>query len=67
MAVDAENALKGSLANEDAIERAGNLAAQAANPVTDQRGPADYKRHLAGELTKRALRRAIARARGQEA
>lgn len=67
MAVDAENALRGSLANEETIERAGNLAAQAANPVTDQRGPADYKRHLAGELTKRALRRAIARARGQEA
>ena len=34
--------------------------------VTDQRGPADYKRHLAGELTKRALRLAVARARGQD-
>ena len=33
----------------------------------DQRGPADYKRHLAGELTVRALRRAVARAQGQEA
>ncbi|MGH8991864.1 MAG: FAD binding domain-containing protein, partial [Acidimicrobiia bacterium] len=39
-------------------------AAEATNPQTDQRGPADYKRHLAGELTKRALRRAVARARG---
>ena len=37
------------------------------NPQADQRGPADYKRHLAGELTLRALRRAVARARGQEA
>ena len=30
----------------------------------DQRGPVDYKRHLAGELILRALRRAAARARG---
>ena len=37
------------------------------NPQADQRGPADYKRHLAGELTLRALRRAVARARGEEA
>ena len=37
------------------------------NPSADQRGPADYKRHLAGELTLRALRRAVARARGEGA
>ena len=41
-------------------------AAEECDPVTDQRGPADYKRALAGELTRRALRSAIARARGQE-
>ena len=29
-------------------------------PSADQRGPVDYKRHLAGELTVRALRRAAA-------
>ena len=42
-------------------------AAESTNPSTDQRGPADYKRHLAGELTHRALRRAVARARGEGA
>ena len=35
------------------------------DPASDQRGPADYKRHLAKELTARALRRAVARAKGE--
>ena len=36
-------------------------------PMADSRGPVDYKRHLAGVLTKRAVRRATARALHQEA
>ena len=39
----------------------GQIAARRCTPVTDQRGTADYTRHLADELTRRALRRAIAR------
>jgi len=35
----------------------------ACEPVTDQRGTAEYKRHLASELTVRTLRSAVARAR----
>ncbi len=60
----AEDSLRGNAVTEEAIEAAGALAAEHTNPATDQRGPADYKRHLAGELTKRALRTAIERARG---
>jgi aerobic carbon-monoxide dehydrogenase medium subunit len=66
-APEAEEALRGRPATEDSFAVAGRLAAEHCNPVADQRGPADYKRHLAAELTTRALRRAVARARGQEA
>ena len=31
-------------------------------PASDQRGPSDYKRHLAQELTLRSLRAAVAQA-----
>ena len=60
----AEDSLRGRAATEEIFEAAGALAAEHCNPYTDQRGPVDYKRHLAGELTKRALRSAIDRARG---
>ncbi len=59
VATAAEDAARGQVANEALVEHVGELAAQATNPNTDQRGPADYKRHLAGELTKRAMRRAL--------
>ncbi|GAA3845699.1 xanthine dehydrogenase family protein subunit M [Sphaerisporangium flaviroseum] len=54
-------ALRGRPPSEDLYEQAGVLAAQSCSPVTDMRGSADYKRHLAMELTKRALRRSVAR------
>lgn len=63
----AEAMLRGRPATPENLAGAAALAAEATNPHTDQRGPADFKRHLAGELTRRALRRAVARARGQEA
>jgi aerobic carbon-monoxide dehydrogenase medium subunit len=62
----AEAALIGKPATEENIAAAGALASEHCNPPTDQRGPSDYKRHLAGELTKRALRTAIERAKGQQ-
>jgi carbon-monoxide dehydrogenase medium subunit len=59
-----EAALIGNRPGDDVIEAAAAAASASCNPTTDQRGPAEYKRHLAGELTRRALRRAIARAEG---
>lgn len=61
--VGVREALIGAPANEDTFAEAGRLAAQACEPVTDQRGTADYKRHLAAELTIRTLRTAVARVR----
>jgi aerobic carbon-monoxide dehydrogenase medium subunit len=63
----AEDALRGREPTDDALAASAAAAAEASDPSTDQRGPAEYKRHLAGELTLRALRRALARARGEGA
>jgi len=64
-APEAEEFLVGALTTEESFARAGQLAAEHCHPVSDQRGPAEYKKHLASELTIRALRRAVRRARGQ--
>ena len=63
----AEELLRGSAPSEQLFEQAGQIASEDCAPTADGRGPADYKRHLAGALTKRALRRATARALHQEA
>jgi carbon-monoxide dehydrogenase medium subunit len=65
-AAGAEEFLRGAPATEESFARAGELAAASCQPVSDQRGPADYKRHLACELTIRSLRRALQRARPDE-
>jgi carbon-monoxide dehydrogenase medium subunit len=62
----AEELLRGKVPSDDLFAEAGEIAAEDCSPVTDGRGPADYKRHLAGVLTKRALRRAAARALHKE-
>ncbi|MFV8318057.1 FAD binding domain-containing protein [Mycobacterium sp. 23] len=58
-------ALVGRPATEETFAEAARLAGQACEPVTDVRGTADYKRHLAGELTIRTLRSAVRRVRNQ--
>jgi carbon-monoxide dehydrogenase medium subunit len=62
----AEELLRGERPSEELFEQAGAIAAEDCAPIADGRGPVDYKRHLAGVLTKRALRRASARALQQE-
>jgi carbon-monoxide dehydrogenase medium subunit len=62
---EAEDFLRGAPATEETFARAGQLAAEHCRPVSDQRGPAEYKRHLASELTVRALRIAVHRAQGR--
>ncbi len=57
-------ALRGKEPAEDLYAEAGALAAENCSPSEDMRGSEDYKRHLADELTRRALRRAVERARG---
>jgi len=64
---EAERLLVGRPPSEELFEAAAELAAAACSPVSDQRGSADYKRHAAGELARRALRRATGRALQAEA
>jgi carbon-monoxide dehydrogenase medium subunit len=61
--VSAEEVLRGREPTEELLAAAAEAAAGDVRPTSDQRGPACYKRHLAGELTQRALRRAVSRAR----
>ena len=63
----AQELLSGQAPGEDLFAAAGEIAAADCSPMADGRGPVDYKRHLAGVLTQRALRRAVARALHQEA
>ncbi len=54
-------ALRGQEPSEDLYARAGAIAAESCSPTTDNRGTADYKRHLADELTRRTLRTSVGR------
>jgi CO/xanthine dehydrogenase FAD-binding subunit len=56
-------ALAGQPVSDDAIEAAATAARDAATPITDQRGTAEHRKHLAGVLTRRALQAAVDRAR----
>jgi aerobic carbon-monoxide dehydrogenase medium subunit len=62
----AEELLRGKAPSDDVFAQAGEIAAEDCAPMADGRGPVDYKRHLAGVLTRRALGRATARALHQE-
>jgi carbon-monoxide dehydrogenase medium subunit len=63
----AEDLLRGRAPSEELFAQAREIAAEDCSPSADGRGPVDYKRHLAGVLTERALRRATERALRREA
>jgi len=62
-ATEAEQALTGQALTPALIERAAELAVGAARPISDQRGSADFRRHLVRVLTRRTLTTAHERAR----
>jgi carbon-monoxide dehydrogenase medium subunit len=62
-ATAAEGALEGQALTPATIERASRLAVEATHPISDQRGSAEFRRHLVQVLTRRTLTTALARAR----
>jgi carbon-monoxide dehydrogenase medium subunit len=65
-AKDAEAALRGQSVTEKTVSAAVEAARAAADPQSDMRGSADYKRTLVGALVKRAIDIAVRRARGEQ-
>ncbi|HWQ24953.1 MAG TPA: xanthine dehydrogenase family protein subunit M [Gaiellaceae bacterium] len=62
-AEEAERALAGAEPDEEAIAAAARLAAEAAQPLDDLRGSAEYKRNVVRVFVERGLRTAVAAAR----
>jgi carbon-monoxide dehydrogenase medium subunit len=60
--ITAQTGLEGCKPSPKLFAKAAKLAQSACEPVSDQRGSADYKRHVVGVLTERVLKRATERA-----
>jgi len=60
----AEERLEGEAVTSALIDEASELAVSAASPISDQRGSADFRRHLVRVLTRRTLTTAFERASG---
>ncbi|MBW7884525.1 MAG: xanthine dehydrogenase family protein subunit M [Caldilineaceae bacterium] len=58
----ATEALVGQTPSAELFDAVAHIAQAAARPITDMRGSADYRRHLVGVLTRRALAKAVERA-----
>jgi carbon-monoxide dehydrogenase medium subunit len=63
LAEAADQALTGTPADDGAIEKAVAAAVAITDPASDLRGPTEFKKHVAGVMVARALRRARERAR----
>ncbi len=66
-AVAVENALQGSNAEDKVFAEAARAAAQGAEPLSDLHASAAYRTEMAAVFTRRALHRALGRARGKSA
>jgi carbon-monoxide dehydrogenase medium subunit len=62
-AEEASQWLSGQPATDQTFAQAGELAKKAARPISDKRGPEEYRRHLVGVLTRRTLAVAVERAK----
>lgn len=57
------DAIAGKPANDETLAEAGQIARDAATPITDMRGTIEYRKHLCDVLTRRSLQIAIDRAK----
>lgn len=62
-AEEASNALSGQPINDETIKAAAEAARAIAVPITDMRGTKEFRVHVTGVLTERAIRQAVARAK----
>jgi len=60
---EAGEALVGQPVNDASVQKAAEIARDAARPITDMRGTIEYRKHLCEVLTRRALNTAIERAK----
>jgi carbon-monoxide dehydrogenase medium subunit len=62
-ASDAEAVLTGQVITDELIDQAAQKAMDICDPAEDLRGDAEYKTHMGGEMTRRAIRTAVKRAK----
>ena len=60
---EAGEALAGQPVSDETIQRAAGIARDAARPISDMRGTADYRKHLTSVLTRRVVEGAVQRAK----
>jgi len=66
LVADAQSTLAGNVLDKSSLDRAAEAAMATAQPISDVRGSANYRRELIGTLTRRALLMAQKRAAGEK-